>query len=117
MSASEIDEYLAGIENPDFRAALATLREQILDVVPEAEQCISYGMPGFRVDGKVVAGFAAFSKHLGYYPHSGSVIGEVGPDAEAFASTKGALQFTPDNPLPDSLVRRMIEVKRAQAGV
>ncbi|MFZ2016625.1 MAG: DUF1801 domain-containing protein, partial [Nocardioides sp.] len=77
MSADEIDAYLTTVEEPK-RSTLETLRRSILAVVPDAEQCISYGMPAFRVDGKVVAGFAAFRHHLAYLPHSGAVLGDLG---------------------------------------
>ena len=79
MAAEDIDGYLASLEEPK-RSTLEALRRSILDVVPEAEQCISYGMPAFKVQGKTVAGFAAFENHLSYLPHSGSVLGELGTD-------------------------------------
>ena len=60
MSAEEIDGYLASVEEPK-RSTLEALRQSILEVVPDAEQCISYGMPAFKVQGKTVAGFAAFT--------------------------------------------------------
>ena len=63
MSREEIDDYLAGLEEPK-RSTLEALRRSILAVVPDAEQCISYGVPGFRVAGKMIAGFAAFKNHL-----------------------------------------------------
>jgi uncharacterized protein YdhG (YjbR/CyaY superfamily) len=58
MTAKDIDDYRAGVPEPK-RSTLEALRRSILAVIPEAEQCISYGMPAFRVDGKVLAGFAA----------------------------------------------------------
>ena len=76
MSAQEIDDYLATLDEPK-RGTLESLRTAILEVVPDAEQCISYNMPAFRVDGKVVAGFDAFKNHLSYFPHSGSVLPEL----------------------------------------
>ena len=73
VSAREIDDYLAALDEPK-RGTLEQLRRTILGVVPDAEQCISYGMPAFKLDGKAVAGFGAFKHHLSYFPHSGSVI-------------------------------------------
>ena len=73
MTADEVDAYLAGLEEPK-RSTLEALRRSIRAVVPDAEECISYGMPAFRVGGKVVAGFAAFKNHLAYLPHSGEVL-------------------------------------------
>ena len=103
MTAKEIDQYLATLDEPK-RSTLQTLRERILEVIPEAEQCISYGMPAFRVDGKVLAGFAAFKNHCAYLPHSGSVIDEI-EELKDFTSTKGSLHFPIDRPLSKKLVR------------
>ena len=76
MSKAEVDEYLASLEEPK-RSTLEALRRTILDIIPEAEQCISYGVPAFRLQGKVIAGFAAFKNHLSSLPHSGSVFPEL----------------------------------------
>lgn len=70
MSAEEVDEYLRGVEEPK-RGTLEALRRTILEVVPDAEQVISYRVPAFRVGGTTVAGFAAFKEHLSYVPFSG----------------------------------------------
>jgi uncharacterized protein YdhG (YjbR/CyaY superfamily) len=64
---------LATLEAPK-RSPLEALRQSILEILPEAEQCISYGVPAFKVNGKAVAGFAAFKDHLSYVPNSGSVL-------------------------------------------
>lgn len=113
MSKKEIDLYLASLDEPK-RSTLEELRESILEVVPDAEQCISYGVPAFRVQGKVVAGFAAFKNHLSYLPHSGSVFPELGDDLGNFKTSKGALQFPIDRPLPLPLVRKLIAVRESQ---
>lgn len=116
MSTAEIDEYLAGLPT-EKRAALEHLRTSILAVVPDAEQCLSYSMPGFRVQGQVVAGFAAFKNHLSYFPHSGSVRDALGDELAGYAGSKGTVQFPIDEPLPDHLVRRLIETKMNQLGL
>jgi uncharacterized protein YdhG (YjbR/CyaY superfamily) len=116
MAPKDIDSYLASVEEPK-RATLEALRRSILAVVPDAEQCISYGMPAFKVHGKTVAGFAAFKDHLSYLPHSGSVLGEIGDDLAGYRSTKGSLHFAIDGPLPDDLVRRLVETKMRQLGL
>jgi uncharacterized protein YdhG (YjbR/CyaY superfamily) len=115
MSAEEIDAYLAGIEEPK-RSTLEALRTSILAVVPDAEQCISYRMPAFRVAGKVVAGFAAFRHHLAYLPHNGDVLSDLGDALAAYERTAGSLHFAVDEPLPDDLVRRLVEAKLARLG-
>lgn len=92
MSAGDIDRYLAQLEDPK-RSTLARLRASILRVIPDAEQCISYGVPAFRVAGKTVAGFAAFKNHLSYLPHSGSVFPELAGDLVGYSYSSGALRF------------------------
>jgi uncharacterized protein YdhG (YjbR/CyaY superfamily) len=112
MTADEVDAYLAALDEPK-RSTLEALRRSILGVVPDAEECISYGMPAFRVDGKVVAGFAAFKNHLAYLPHSGQVLAELGDAVAGYEQTRGSLHFAIDEPLPDELVRRLVEAKLA----
>lgn len=114
MSAQEIDEYLDGLEEPK-RTTLATLRQMIIDVLPEADQGISYGLPAFKVRGKVIAGFAAFKNHLSYLPHSGSVFPELGEELQGYTTSSGALRFGIDEPLPAPLVRKLIAVRLRQA--
>ena len=113
MSEREVDEYLAALAEPK-RETLERLRNTILEIVPEAEQCISYGMPAFRLDGKVVAGFAAFKHHLSYFPHSGSVLPELTDDLAGYTASKGTLKFAVDKPLPKALVKKLIAVRRRQ---
>jgi uncharacterized protein YdhG (YjbR/CyaY superfamily) len=115
VSAEEVDEYLRGVEEPK-RRVLQTLRRTILEIVPEAEQVISYGVPAFRVRGKTVAGFAAFKTHLSYLPFSGSVLGQLSDDLDGYTLTKSSLHFPVDRPLPTALVRKLIAVRLADAG-
>ena len=113
MSAQEIDQYLDALDEPK-RSTLARLRQTILDVLPEAEQGISYGLPAFKVQGKVVAGFAAFKNHLSYLPHSGSVFPQLQDELAGYAKSSGALRFGIDEPLPAPLVERLIAVRLQQ---
>ena len=110
MSAAEIDEYLRGIDEPK-RATLEALRRTILEIVPDAEQVISYRVPAFRVGGQTVAGFAAFQRHLSYLPFSGSVLSQLTDALAGYEMTKSALHFPVDRPLPKALVRRLIAVR------
>jgi uncharacterized protein YdhG (YjbR/CyaY superfamily) len=111
MSAAEVDRYLAPLD-PASRATLEELRRTILEIVPEAEQVISYKVPAFKVDGEVVAGFAAFTSHLSYLPFSGSVLPRMGTDLDSYEMTKSSLHFTVERPLPKELVKRLIAVRR-----
>jgi uncharacterized protein YdhG (YjbR/CyaY superfamily) len=105
-----IDEYLAAVDEPK-RTTLQELRQTILGIIPDAEECISYGMPAFRLEGKVIAGFAAFKNHLSYLPHSGSVLRELSVDLAGYESTPGSLHFPIDRPLPKALVRKLIATR------
>jgi uncharacterized protein YdhG (YjbR/CyaY superfamily) len=110
MSAQEIDAYLNGLDEPK-RGTLQKLRETILEIVPDAEQGISYAVPAFRVRGTVVAGFAAFTNHLSYLPHSGSVLPQLGDAIAGYGGTKSALHFPIDRPLPKPLVEKLIAIR------
>ena len=114
MSAEQVDEYLRALEEPK-RTTLQALRRTILEVIPDAEQVISYGVPAFRVGGKTVAGFAAFRDHLSYLPFSGSVLSQLADELEGYAMTKSALHFPIDRPLSKKLVKRLLAVRRAEA--
>jgi uncharacterized protein YdhG (YjbR/CyaY superfamily) len=114
MSSAEIDDYLAGLDEPK-RSTLQQLRETILSVVPDAEQGIYYRMPAFWLEGKAVAGFAAFKNHVSYLPHSGSVLSALGEEVAEYTTSKGALQFPIDRPLPRTLVERLIKERILQA--
>jgi uncharacterized protein YdhG (YjbR/CyaY superfamily) len=114
VSKTEIDDYLETLDQPE-RATLDRLRDTILEIVPEATQGISYGVPAFRLDGKTIAGFAAFKNHLSYLPHSGKVFAQLAVETASYTKTKGALHFPIDQPLPKDLVKRLLEVRIAQA--
>ncbi len=113
-TTTPIDEYLASLDEPR-RATLTLLRDTSMAIVPEAEQCISYRMPAFKLRGKTIAGFAAFKDHLSYLPHSGSVIPQLAEETAAYTSTKGSRHFPVDEPLPEALVRKLLEVRMAEA--
>ena len=114
-SGGEVDEYVRGVAEPG-RTTLQTLRRTILEIVPDAEQVISYGVPAFRLRGKTVAGFAAFKNHRSYLPFSGSVLSELAKELEGYAMTKSSLHFPADHPLPKALVKKLIAVRLAQLG-
>jgi uncharacterized protein YdhG (YjbR/CyaY superfamily) len=114
VSAEEIDQYLAALEEPK-RTALARLRQTILDILPDAEQGISYGLPAFKVRGKTIAGFAAFKNHLSYLPHSGSVFPQLKDELKGYSTSSGALRFSIDEPLPGPLVEKLIAIRLQQA--
>jgi uncharacterized protein YdhG (YjbR/CyaY superfamily) len=108
-----IDQYLATV-GPKNRAALEKLRKTIRSIVPKAEECISYGMPAFRLDGVVVAGFLATTKGGSYYPFSGSTLKALPKDVAGYGQTKGALHFDARKGLPPALVQKLIRARMAE---
>ncbi len=114
--APAIDEYLATVSqvDPSSRALLDELRKTIHAVVPEVEECISYRLPAFRFNGRVIAGFSATSKGCSYYPFSGTTLTTLAGDLQGFSQTKSALHFGPDKPLPTALVRKLLKARIAE---
>ncbi len=111
--ASAIDEYLAALSE-DRRKALQALRQVIRAALPMAEECISYGIPAFRFDGKVVAGFAATKKGCSYFPFSGSTLRTLAQEVVAYEQTKSSLHFSAEEPLPKTLVRKLLRARLAE---
>lgn len=107
-----IDEYLGPLSD-DKRSALEKLRKDIRAVVPTAEECISYGIPAFRLDGRVLVFFGAATRHCSFYPGAAPI--EVCKDALAtYDTSKGTIRFAPGKPLPATLVRKLVRARVAE---
>jgi uncharacterized protein YdhG (YjbR/CyaY superfamily) len=110
---STIDHYLKSVPE-DRRRALEDLRAKIRSIVPDAEECISYRIPAFRLKGVVVAGFCATAKGCSYFPFSGSTLKTLARDISRYDQTKASLHFSSDAPLPAALVRKLIKARIAE---
>ena len=108
-----IDEYLTGL-SPDKRAALEKLRKTIHAAAPGLDEDISYSLPAFRRNGKLVAGFGASANHCADYPMSGSIVKAYEEELEKYDTSKGTIRFQPDRPLPVSLVRKLVKARIAE---
>lgn len=107
-----IDEYL-DLLSDEKRATLQRLRMAIRAAVPEAEECISYQIPTFRLHGKMLVSFGAAAKHCAFYPGSHPI--EVHKDAlKAYDTSKGTIRFPVDRPLPVALVRKLVKARIEQ---
>ena len=107
-----IDEYLGGV-SPAQREVLETMRRAIRTLAPRAEECISYGVAAFRLDGKVLVGLGATAKHCAFYPMSGSTIAAFGKRLAGFETTKGSIKFQPDEPPSPALVKALVKARLA----
>ncbi len=110
-----VDAYLAGVAGVQ-RATLDSVRMSLRTLLPDADECLKYGMPAFAVRGKGVAGYGAFAKHCGYFPMSGTVIEQAGDAVAGYTVSKGGLQFPVDQPLPMDLLRTLVELRLAELG-
>jgi uncharacterized protein YdhG (YjbR/CyaY superfamily) len=109
-----IDDYLSRV-TPAQRGALQTLRKQILAIVRDAEECISYSMPAFREPGgPVFAGFLATKQGCSYFPFSGSTLDSMAAALSGYSRTKSGLHFDPAKGLPQALLRKLIAARRAE---
>jgi uncharacterized protein YdhG (YjbR/CyaY superfamily) len=111
-----VDDYLEAAPEP-HRSTLLKLRETLRRILPDAEETISYNMPAHKVAGKAIAGYAYFKNHCSYFPHSGSVLAELEDELDGYEWAKGTLRFPADQPLPEHLVRRLVEVRLHYLGL
>jgi uncharacterized protein YdhG (YjbR/CyaY superfamily) len=114
MSTTEIDHYLEALDDA-HRAPLSHLRADLAALLPDAEQCLSYGAPAFRLKGKLVAGFSASTSHLSYLPHSGTVLAALDPAVlKGYTWTKGALKFPVGERLDRDLVTTLVNARLSE---
>ena len=108
-----IDEYLAVVSD-DQRAALEKLRKAIRAAVPKAEECISYQLPAFRLDGRVLVGFGAAANHCSFYSWSGTTVAAHEDLLKGYDTSKGTIRFPANKPLPAALVRKLVKARIAE---
>jgi uncharacterized protein YdhG (YjbR/CyaY superfamily) len=112
MKPRTIDEYLAEVE-PEQRRALERLRKAIKAAAPEAEECISYGLAGFRLRGRMLVWMGAARKHCSFFP-GGLPLVSFEKELHGFDTSKGTIRFQPDAPLPIALVRKIVKARIAE---
>ncbi len=113
---SEIKKIYEKAPEPQ-RTTMLSMRKIILEIIPNAEEVISYGMPAFKVDGNIVAGIMASKRHVGYYPFSGSVLRHFPKELKKFSTTKSAIHLPIDKPLSKTLVSKLIRARISQCPV
>jgi len=112
------DAYLAELGG-EFAPQLQDFRLRLAALLPQAEEVISYAMPGFRIGKHVIAGYAGWVKHASFYPHSGGIVPQFLDVIQALGlgHTKSAVHFTTTKPIPDDLLARMIAARLTEAGL
>jgi uncharacterized protein YdhG (YjbR/CyaY superfamily) len=109
----DIDDYLSRA-HADHRAALERLRRQVQAAAPRSEECITYNLPGFRLDGRVLVAFGDAARHCSLYPMSAAWIQAHRSELARYDTSKGTVRFQPEAPLPAALVRKLVRARIAE---
>jgi 3-methyladenine DNA glycosylase AlkD/uncharacterized protein YdhG (YjbR/CyaY superfamily) len=115
MPAKDADAYLARL-SADKRATLEKVRQAIRAAAPDAEEGISYGMPAF-IEGKPIAGYSASAHHCSYFPMSGAITAQFADELAKYEVSKGGFRFPIGKPPPASLIRKLVNARRAEIGM
>ena len=110
---SAMDDYLDALA-PDQKAALARVREIVVELVPDAEEGRSYGMPAFVYAGRPLLGFRAARKHLSIFPFSSAAVEAVSDRLDGFDLAKGTIRFTASQPVPQTVLANLIRVRQEE---
>ncbi|MDX6385517.1 MAG: hypothetical protein QOK48_3090 [Blastocatellia bacterium] len=110
LRAGVVDKYLASVPEKK-RATLEKLRRTIRTVVPEAEEIIWYQIPTFKFQGKPLVSFAAFKNHCSLFPMSMAIIRAHQDELKGYLTSKGTVRFTSENPLPATLVKKIVRAR------
>jgi len=113
MRAADMDAYLAPLDG-EKRAALERLRRIVGEEAPGAVECIDYGVPTFRLDGKALVAFGAGKGHCSFYPMSPDLQAAFAAELAEFRTGRGTIRFQPEHPIPEDLVRRMVRGRIAE---
>ncbi|HEY7232918.1 MAG TPA: DUF1801 domain-containing protein [Gemmatimonadaceae bacterium] len=109
---ANVDDYLSPL-SADKRAALERLRSVIKSAAPNAEECISYNIPTYKLDGKMIVSFGAAANHCALYAGAHPIKAHEA-ELAAYDTSKGTIRFQPDHPLPDALVRKLVKTRVAE---
>jgi uncharacterized protein YdhG (YjbR/CyaY superfamily) len=107
-----IDEYLVTVSDKQ-RVVLTKLRKTIQAAAPKAAECISYGIPAFRHSGMLV-GFSASKAHCSFFPMNGHTVEQFADELAGYSTSKGTIRFSPGQPLPAALVRKIVKARLAE---
>ena len=108
-----IDEYIANAPS-EVRPILEEVRQTILDVIPDAEEAISYDMPTFNLNGSYVIYFAGWKKHVAMYPVTGTMAAKLKEELAGYKGSKNSIHFPLSKPMPIDLIKKIVEAKLAE---
>ncbi|MDQ4035831.1 MAG: DUF1801 domain-containing protein [Chloroflexota bacterium] len=111
----DVDAYMAHLPD-DRRAVMERLRRTIRSAAPDATETIAYNMPAFRLGGRFLVSYEAFTRHYSLFPWSAAMVEELGEEIERYAVGKGTIRFPADEPIPFGLVTRIVEIRNREVG-
>jgi len=107
-----VDEYLSGLPDDVF-LALENIRQIIQFLVPDAEETISYRVPSYKYKGMLV-GFGATNNHCSFFVMSSTLLNDFQDEIKDFDTSTGTIRFTPDKPIPNDLITRIVMTRLAE---
>jgi uncharacterized protein YdhG (YjbR/CyaY superfamily) len=113
LKAKSFDAYFAALPR-DKRAAMDKVRKAIHAAAPGVEECVSYGLPAFRYNGKVLAALGAAENHCAYYPMSGTTVDQLKEELKEYDTSKGTIRFPANKALPQRLVAKLVKARIAE---
>lgn len=107
---NEVESYLSGLDD-ESRDTLEQIRRTVKELVPQASEAISYGMPAFKFDGRPLAGYAAYKSHCSYFPMSSGVMAELKTELSEYETSKGGFKFPIGEPPPAALIEKLLKAR------
>lgn len=108
-SSSEVEDYLADV-SPEARATLEKLRQTVKAVVPSAVEVISYQIPTFKLNGRMLVSYAAFKNHCSFFPGAAPIKAHE-DELKSYQTSKGTIRFATSKPLPPALVKKLVRTR------
>jgi uncharacterized protein YdhG (YjbR/CyaY superfamily) len=113
-AAAQVRRYMAS-QPAKQRTALRTVRAAIRATAPKAVEHFSYGIPGFRLDGRPLVWYAAFKRHVSLYPVTAPIRRTLADDIEGYETSTGTLRLPLDEPMPVSLIKKIVRARAREA--